>query len=368
MRDPGRLVGISFGPCLEATSPSEGFMRLILTIASLVASADDNPERLPGSDISVAKAGALYIIEAKILDLGQRRENDDLGYVYPRLTIEPLRGIKGQFRGGFMAAWQVGLLLTKNDTVPKEGEAYVLYIRAANRGLHVFKVTRRDGAIPARMPGSAKSVADAEKEALYVVETKILQLNEIQVDPGRPRGLVYPRVLIDPSKVIKGTDKRAASAVREVRLPLAEDEADLQQGEAYTLYIRKADQGFEVFRATRRSKDTPARLPGNAVSVAEAERHALYVVEARILRLGELQEDRSRPHGLVYPQVAIEPSKVIKERHEGMARSKRDVRLFLTEDETIPNEGETYTLYIRGKDRGFEVFKVTRRSDETPQG
>ncbi len=99
--------------------------------------------------------------------------------------------------------------------------------------------------------------------------------------------------------------------------------------------------------------------------MAEAESQALYVVEARILRLGELWEDISRPRGIVYPQVAIEPSKVIHERQKGIAQSKRPVRLLLTGDETIPDEGETYTLYIRGAKRGFEVFKVTGRSQET---
>jgi hypothetical protein len=236
-------------------------------------------------------------------------------------------------------------------------------MRDANRSSEIFKVTRLEGAIPVRMPGSEMSVAEAEKEALYVIEARILHLNELQLDPSRPRGLVYPRISIEPTKMSKGIDRNVALAFREVRLVLTKDEADLVEGEAYALYIRKVSQGFEVFRVTQRSKDGPARLPGNGVSVAEADRTALYAIDGRILHLGELQEDHSRPHGLVHPQVVIEQSKVIKERHKGAARPGRDIRLLLTEDEAIPNEGETYALYVRGRDRGFEVFKVTRPSE-----
>jgi hypothetical protein len=344
-------------------------MMLLLTIASLVSWTEDRSDRLPGSDISVAKAQALYIIEAKILHLGKRRADPrPTGELeYPQVAIEPSKVIKGMARGTVLAKRKVSLLLTVNETVPREGAVYILYIRDENRSSYVFKVTRRDGAIPVRLPGSDIRLSEAENEALYVVEAKILQRGELRLDPSRPRGLDYPRVVIEPSKVIKGMDRGAPLAFREVRLPLREDEADLEEGKVYTLYMREAAGGFEVFRVSQPFEDRPGRLPGSDLSVAEAESEALYVVDARILHLGELREDRGRHGGLVYPQVAIELSKVIQERHEGIARSNRDVRLFLTEDEMIPHEGATYTLYIRGKNRGFEVFKVTRRSEEKPR-
>jgi hypothetical protein len=355
-----------------ASESTEEFMVLLLTIASLIAWADVKPERLPGSDLSVVQARrqASYVIEAKILHLGECRP-DPLqvgGLHYPQVVIEASRAFKGDpTRWAQPAARKVGFLLTENDTVPREGEVYILYIENMNRSSYIFKVTRPDGAIPVRVSGSDLSVAEAEKEALYVIEAKIQDLGELARDPNPPRGLVYPRVAIEPSKVIKGADKAAALAIREVRLAFTRDETVLENGRTYTLYLREAFDGFEVFRFTQRSQDRPVRLPGSDLSVAEAESRALYVVEARILQLGELQEDHSRPRGIVYPQVAIKPSKVIRERQEGNAQSRRRVRLILTEDETIPDEGETYTLYIRAGKRGFEVFKVTGRSPETPR-
>jgi hypothetical protein len=336
----------------------------LLMIALVVAAWSDDVDRpLPGSDLNVVTAGrqALYIVKAKIVRLGERRLDHGRrgGLLYPRVGIEPLGVIKGLYRGTVSAKRSVGLLLTQREAPPKEGETYILYIADANRASYVFKVTQLDSAIPVHMPGSAVNIAQAEREALYVLEAKVLHLGWSQPDPSRPRGLVYTRVLVEPLKLIKGTDRASGLGIREVHLSLTEEEADLVEGAPYTLYIRNDGQGFEVFRVTRRSENKQVRLPGNNVSAAEAESKALYVVEARILHLGELQEDHSRPRGLIYPRVPIEQSKVIKERHEGAARPGREVRLLLTEDETIPKEGETYNLYIRGRDRGFEVFKVT---------
>jgi hypothetical protein len=343
-------------------------MVLLLTIACLTVWADEEPERLPGSDLGMALAQrrARYIVEAKIVQMGEPLpdRSRDGGLSYPRVFILPSKAIKGARWWTDEAPPQVGLLATKKDLIPAAGEAYILYIEQVGRGLCIFKVTRRDGAVPVRETGSGISLVEAEKAAIYVIEARIRDTGRMERDPDRPpRGFVYPQVAIEPFKMIKGTDKATALATRNVRLPFARDEAPLEKGKVYTLYLRATDRGFEVFRVTKRFEDEPARLPGGGLSMAEAESKALYIIEARVLRLGELQEDRSRPHGLVYPQVVIEQSKVVKERHEGAARPGRDVRLLLTEDEAIPNEGETYTLYVRGRDRGFEVFKVTRPSE-----
>jgi hypothetical protein len=344
-------------------------MVLLLTIVSLIAWADDKPERLPGSDLGLVQANimALYVIEAKILDLGGRwpDRSREHGLLYPQVIIEPSRGIKGTtIRWAGPSLRRVSLLVTEKDAVPREGEVYILYIEKRNREYYVFKVTRPDGAVLGVLPGRDIGLAEAEKAATYVIEARIAGLGVLERDPNRPRGLVYPRIAIEPSVVIKGEDRAATLAIRWVRLAFAREETVPEEGKTYTLYLRRSDRGLEVFRFAERSRDAPARLPGSDLSVAEAERKALYVVEARILHLGELQEDPGRPRGLLYPRIAIEPSKVIHERQEGIARSRRDLRLFLTEDETIPNEGETYTLYVRGANRGFEVFKVALRSEE----
>jgi hypothetical protein len=353
---------------LEANDSTEESIVLLLTIASLIFWVDDTPERLPGSDLSVVQARrqALYVVEAKILQLGERRpdQSRDGGLLYPQVVIEASRAFKGLPTGWVLAKRKVGLLLTQKDKIPREGEVYILYIEQMNRGFYVFKVNRPNGAVPVRVSGNDINLAEAEKEAQYVIEAKVQDLGELERDPNRPRGLVYPRVAIEPSKVIKGGDRAVALAIREVRLAFTRDETVLEKARSYTLYLREADDSFEIFRFTQRSQDRPARLPGSDRSVAEAESQALYVVEARILHLGELWEDLSRARGIIYPQVAIEPSKVIHERQKGIAQSKRPVRLLLTEDETIPDEGETYTLYIQGAKRGFEVFKVTGLSQQ----
>lgn len=343
-------------------------MVLLLTIASLIAWKDEEPERLPGSHLSVveAESQSLYVTEARILRLGERRPDHSLedGLKYPKILIEPSRAIKGGPWWGTRASQQVSLLLTQKDMVPKEGEIYVLYIQDMNRGHYVIKVSRPGGAIPARMLGSDISVPEAEKAALYVIEAEVRSLGQMERDPDDPpRGLIYPRVAVQPSRMIKGADRTSALAVRHVRLPFRRDGADLEMGKMHTLYLRQTDRGLEVFKANRRSEKTPARLPGSGLSAADAEREALYVADARIRHLGEPQVDRSRARGLVYPRVSTEVSRVISERHPGSARSRAELRLLLAEDESIPLEGETYTLYVRTKARGFEIFKVTRRSE-----
>jgi hypothetical protein len=215
----------------------DSLMVLLLTIASLTAWEDDRPERLPGSELSVVQANrqALYVVEARILRLGERRadRSRDGGLVYPRAFIEPSKAIKGA-RFWDESPQQVSLLLTQNDTIPTVGELYVFYIEKMGRGLEVIKITHRDGAIPLRETGSCISLAEAEKAALYVIEAKVQDLGKMEWDPQRPpRGLIYPRVVIEPSSVIKGADKAAALAIRHVRLPFARDETSLEEGRTY---------------------------------------------------------------------------------------------------------------------------------------
>ncbi len=342
-------------------------MLILLAIVSL-SYADDHTERLPGCEVSVAKKQwTLHIVEARLLQLGVRQEPGVMRCMFPQAKIEPLRAIKGGFGRGSSAPRQVGILAS-DDTVLHEGESYIFYIFDANRGSYASKLTRRDGAIPIRMPGSELNLADAEEQADYVIEAEIGRPTEGELlDPRRPRIMKYRRVAIEPKKVIKETGRGAGMAIREVSLLFTEDEADLVGGKTYVLYIRKRGQEFEVFRATQFDEGALAHLPGSRLSGAAAEREALYVAEGRILRLGEMEEDRTRPHGLVYPLVSIEQSRVIKGRHEGFVRSKRDVRLLLTEDEAVPNEGQTYIFYVRSRDRGFEVFKVMRGPSEKPR-
>ena len=340
---------------------------VILLSILLLLFVEGVPEDLPGGEVSVAKAqGTLHIVEARLIKLGVRQEPGVMGCMFPQAKIQPLRAIKGGFgRGGMLALRQVGIR-AKGDAIPQEGKSYIFYIYDANRGSYASKLTRPDGAIPLRMPGSEFNIADAEEEADYVIEAAIGRPTKLELDPRRTRGMKY-RLAIEPKKVIKEEGRGTGMAIREVSLLLAEDEADLEQRKACTLYIRKRGQELEVFRATQFDERVTVSLPGNRLSIAEAEREALYVAEGRILRLGEMEEDRARPHGLVYPLVSIEQSRVIKGRHEGFARPRREVRLLLTEDENVPNEGQTYIFYVRSKDRGFEVFKVMPVPTEKPR-
>ncbi|MBX6316233.1 MAG: hypothetical protein IRY99_25470, partial [Isosphaeraceae bacterium] len=175
-------------------------MSLLLMIVALVSGIDTMPDRLPGSDLSVAEAEkqARYIVEAKILHLDEWQPARFGWRVYLRAAIEPLRVLQGPADAA-MAMREVSLLLQEDEAVPAKRGVYLLYIKRVNQAFEIFKVTK----VPDRLPGSDVSVAEAEKKALYIVEAKILHLGKRRAALGGT-GLLYLQTLIEPLKEIKG--------------------------------------------------------------------------------------------------------------------------------------------------------------------
>ena len=246
-------------------------MMFLLAITLLVPRVDERPDRLPGSHMSAAEAHrrAMFVIEAKLLHLGEPRESFAGEMAYPQTFIEPLRMIRGE--GQLPEAAAGGDSPSGTARRPRR-RARCTYSISKPR-IEGRRPSRSSGWTRCRdrLPGDDVTVVEADRTARLVIEAKLLHL-------GEPREAVdgemaYPRAVIEPLKTTKGTDD--ARGPRQVNIPLKkEGEVTPKEGRGVHLLHpgreprggglqgHSAARGKNALTSRRvvpRSEDTPRR-------------------------------------------------------------------------------------------------------------